>query len=73
MKTIHIKVIPNARKNEIIEEDGKLKIKVNSPAVDGKANKAVLKALADYLNVKPRQLEIIKGEKSREKEVRVIE
>lgn len=73
MKTIHIKVIPNAKKVGITLEGDILKVKVNAPAVDGKANKAVLQLLADYLNVKPRQLEIIKGEKSNEKVVRVCE
>lgn len=69
MKRITVKVIPNARKNEIIEEEGRIKVKVNAPAADGKANKAVIKLLAAYFKVKERQVSIIKGEKSREKQI----
>ena len=67
MKIIHLKVIPNARKNAISEEDGKLKVHVMAPAVDGKANKAVLEALAEFYHIKKNAVRLIKGEKSREK------
>lgn len=72
MKIIDIKVIPNARKHEIIQENNRLKVKVNAPAVDGKANKAVIKLLAAHFNVKERQISIIKGEKSREKRICIL-
>ena len=71
MKIIDIKVIPNARKSEIIRENNRLKIKVNAPAKEGKANAAVIKLLAAYFNVKEKQISIVKGEKSREKRVRI--
>lgn len=71
MQILTIKVLPNARKNEIIREDERLKVKVCAPATDGKANKAVIKALAAYFGVKERHITIVKGEKSREKRIRI--
>jgi uncharacterized protein len=67
--TYLIKVIPNARKSSVELEDGRLKVKVSAPAVDGKANEAVIKALADHFKVRTSQVKIVKGDKSREKVV----
>lgn len=67
-----IRVIPNAKKEEIVEEDGVLKVKVRQVPEDGKANAAVIKMLAKHYGVKARQVTIVKGEKSRQKMV-VIE
>ena len=71
MKVISIKVIPNAKKNKISDEDGKLKVRVNAPAVGGKANKAVVEVLAGFFEVKKKDIRIIRGEKSREKVIAV--
>lgn len=69
---INTKVIANAKKPEVIQDENKvLKVKVNSPAIEGKANKAVIKILAEYFGVKERQIKIIKGEKSSNKVVEV--
>jgi len=71
MKTFKVKVIPNAKKNEVIMEEGKLKVYVNVPAKDGKANRALIDILADFFNVKKRDVKIVSGEKSREKIVQI--
>lgn len=68
-----IKVIPNAKKNEVLEEEGILKVYVKSPPVRGKANKAVIELLAEFFKVKKRDIKIIKGEKSREKVIEYSE
>lgn len=44
-----------------------IKVKLNAPAVDGKANKALLGYLADQLDLKKNRLKIIRGEFSRNK------
>uniref|UniRef100_A0A7V0Z6G6 UPF0235 protein ENP86_07860 n=1 Tax=candidate division WOR-3 bacterium TaxID=2052148 RepID=A0A7V0Z6G6_UNCW3 len=67
MKRINIKVIPNARKNLVCEEDGIFKVYVNAPPVEGRANKAVIEVLSEYFNVRKSNIKIIKGEKSRNK------
>ncbi|MEW6088932.1 MAG: DUF167 domain-containing protein [bacterium] len=71
MKKINIKVIPNARKNSVSEEDGIFKVRVTAPAVDGKANKAVIEVLSEFYQVKKRDIKIIRGEKSREKLIEI--
>ena len=72
MKLVNIKVIPNAKSNEVVEEIDSIKVKVNSPAIEGKANKAVIKVLADYFNVKKNQISIVKGEKNRNKCIQIL-
>jgi len=66
-----IKVIPNASKSRVVEEKGSLKVYVNSPPVDGKANKELIEVLADHFNVKKNRISIIRGEKSRTKVINV--
>lgn len=69
---IDVKVIPNARKERIVDEDGLLKVYVTAPALDGKANKALIELLAGHFDVKKGDVRIVKGEKSREKVVEII-
>ena len=74
---ISIKVIPNAKQNEIVEggfdESGAriLKVRVNQPPEDGKANKAAIELLAKYLKVKKSAVSIISGETSRNKIIEI--
>ena len=68
---LEVKVFPNARKPRIIEEDGLLKVYVNAPAADGKANKAVIKAIAEHMQVRKSAITIIKGLRSRNKTIEV--
>lgn len=72
MRLIQVKVIPNAKKAEVIKEKDFYKVKVNAPAIEGKANKAVIKSLADYFKIKPKQISIIKGEKNSLKTIAIL-
>lgn len=71
MKKLNVKVIPNARKNSVSEDAGIFKVRVTAPAVDGKANKAVIEALSEFYDVKKRDVKILHGEKSRGKIVEI--
>lgn len=55
------------RHQTVDAETAALVVAVQAPAVDGKANKAVLTALAKALALKPRDLEIVGGHTSRTK------
>ncbi len=66
-----VRVIPKAKKNEIKEEGDKLKVYLTAPPVDGKANKLLIELLAKHFNLKKSQVSVIKGEKSRNKVVRI--
>ncbi len=70
---LNIKVIPNAKENSIKKENNILKVRVTAPAVDNKANKAIIPLLADYLKTKKSKIRIIKGEKSRNKLIEVLQ
>jgi len=61
MKTVEIKVVPNSDGEKILEGDP-LIVKVKEPATKGKANKAVIKLLAQYFNANVR---IVSGTKGR--------
>lgn len=71
MKQIKIKVITNAKKNEVVEAEGSFKVYVNAPPVDGKANKAVIELLAKYFKVRKSSVKIIRGEKSKDKVIQI--
>jgi uncharacterized protein (TIGR00251 family) len=71
IKKINIKIIPNARKDKVKEEEGRLKVHVKAPAVDGKANKSLIELLSAYFNVKKTDIAIIKGELAREKVITI--
>jgi len=67
----NIRVIPNAKQNKIIKEADRLKICLTAPPVDGKANKALIKFLADHFGVKKSSVKIVRGQKSRDKVVEI--
>jgi uncharacterized protein (TIGR00251 family) len=65
---IEIRVIPRAKRPGIeTESDGTLIVRVSAPAQDGRANEAVVAALAQHFNVPKRAVAIIRGHASRHK------
>jgi len=68
---LSIRVVPNAKQNKIIEEGDKFKVYLTAPAVEGKANKALIQFLAEHFKTKRNKVSIIRGEKSREKIVEI--
>jgi uncharacterized protein (TIGR00251 family) len=66
---IAVKVTPRAKKNELtgVTEDGTVKIKVTAPPVDGQANQALVKFLAEFFDIPQSNVEIIAGQTSRDK------
>jgi len=68
---INVKVIPNAKRVEIVPGDI-WKIKVPVAAVEGRANKFLIELLADYFSVSKSRVKIVTGEKSRNKVVEII-
>ncbi|MDP1721562.1 MAG: DUF167 domain-containing protein [Candidatus Nanopelagicaceae bacterium] len=67
---IEIRVRPNAKRNKVggtVGDPPRLIVAVQAPAVDGKANAAVLKELAKAFGVKTRDISIVQGELTRDK------
>ncbi len=70
--TLELKVIPNAPRNALAGWLGPvLKVKVHAPALEGRANDALLEFLADKLGVHRRDVTLVRGDKSRHKVVRI--
>ena len=69
---LSVKVHPNAGKDSIegIREDH-LSIKLCSPPLDGKANKALVKFISKKIKIPQSAIEIIQGDKSRIKVLRL--
>jgi len=66
------RVHPNAPRNRIEKiQDDQLVVRLNSPPVEGQANKALIKLLAKTLHVAPSRLSLIQGDKSRTKVIAV--
>ena len=73
-KAVQIRVLvsPGSKREAVIGiHDDCLKLSVRAPAVDGKANKAVVSLIASSLAVSNRTIEIIKGVGSRRKTLAV--
>lgn len=72
MGDLAIRVQPRAKRTEVAgERAGAVVIRVSAPPVDGKANEAVCKLIADRLNVPKSAVAIVRGESSRDKLVRI--
>jgi uncharacterized protein (TIGR00251 family) len=69
---LRVHVQPRASKNEIVGwREGSLAVRLTAPPVEGAANKACRDFLADVLGVKRADVELVSGEKSREKRFRI--
>ena len=70
--TFDIQVIPHASRAEIAGvQEGAFKVKVTAPPVEGAANEACIKLLANELGLKKSQIKISSGAKSRKKTVMI--
>lgn len=71
-KRISVKITPNAKKEAIIDEGNNcFKIKVTAPAIEGKANEAMLKKLAEYFDIPKSRIKIIRGEFAKNKIIEI--
>jgi uncharacterized protein (TIGR00251 family) len=70
---IHVKVKPNSRTEEVIQEGDSFMLKVKQPPKQGKANEAVIRLLAEHFGVPQSQVRILSGFKSKNKVVEVAQ
>ena len=71
--TLKIRVIPNAKKSEFsgYRED-ELVLRLNAPAVEGRANRAAVEFLSDYFGVARSGILLLRGESSRHKIFQIV-
>ena len=69
---IKVRVLPRSSRNQIIgSDDGVFRVKLTAPPVEGKANRALKEFLSKKLGVAKGSIEIVSGEWSRQKSVRI--
>ena len=82
MAVIRVHVVPNAKIDKVVGElataspsrgghGGGIKMKLRAPAVEGKANAALIAFLAERLKVPTRTIVLLRGQKSRDKLLRI--
>lgn len=66
--TINVYLQPGAKNTELLGlYNNALKIRLNAPPIEGRANKALIKFIAELFQVPLRQVSLIRGEQSKHK------
>ena len=69
---VELHVVPNAKSTEACGlHAGALRVRLNAPPVDGKANAAVVLWLSQQLGIARASISLIRGQTSRRKTVRI--
>ena len=68
-----LRVTPRADRTEVVgrRADGVIAVRVTAAPADGKANAAVIKAVADAIGTRPSGLTLVSGHTGRDKRVQI--
>jgi uncharacterized protein (TIGR00251 family) len=67
-----VRVQPRAKRSEVVgERDGAVLIRIAAPPVDGKANAALCRFVAEAVGVPRRAVTVVRGESARDKVLRI--
>ena len=66
---IKLRIIPNSSKNDIVLEEGFIKVKVTAQPIENKANKCLIEYLSKNFKIPRTSIKILKGETSKEKTI----
>lgn len=70
--SVTVRVVPRSSKTEFAGElEGAVKVRVASPPVDGAANAELIKLFAKTLGVRKGDVEIVAGQASKTKQIRI--
>jgi uncharacterized protein (TIGR00251 family) len=70
---LKVRVQPGSSRNEVVgKRDGCVIVRVTAPPVEGKANTAACKLLAERAGIPPSRVEVVRGALRRDKVVRMI-
>ncbi len=70
---LFVRLVPRARANEVVGvEQGALRIRLQAPPVEGKANVALCRFLAERFGVPKSRVELEQGARGRSKRLRVV-
>ncbi len=70
-----VRVTPRASRDEIteIQSDGTVKVRLTAPPVDGDANKALVKFMAEVLGTTTNKIEIVAGLSGKDKLISILD
>lgn len=69
---IDVRIIPRARRSEVgVTRDDAFVVRIASPPVDGAANAALMRFLADTLGVPVKAVRILSGDRGRRKRIAI--
>lgn len=68
---IRVKVVPNSKHEEVIRDGDYFVVRVKEPPKEGKANQAVIKALARHFKVPKSSVSISSGLKGKDKVIEI--
>jgi uncharacterized protein (TIGR00251 family) len=72
MAILRVHVVPNAKTDSVVgEHGGAIKLKLRAPAVNGKANVALIRFLAEQLKLPRNAIALERGHRSRDKLIRI--
>ena len=72
MAILRVHIVPNAKIDCVVgEHGGAVKIKLRAPAVEGKANAALIRFLAEQLKLPRQSIALERGHRSRDKLIRI--
>ena len=71
---LSVRVTTRAPRDELtgFRDDGVLLARISAPPVDGRANAALCRLVAKAAGVAPSRVAVVRGERSRDKVVRVV-
>ena len=70
---VTVRATPRAARNQVQGLHGEaLKVRLQAPPVDGKANDALIRFVADILDIPHRNVLLVSGETSRQKRLLVV-
>ena len=68
-----VKVKPGAKLEKVVSDGEGLLVKVKEPPKEGKANRAVVRLLAEYFKVPQSSVKILSGSASKNKVIEILD
>ena len=70
--TLRVRVQPRSSRNALAgEREGALVVRLTAPPVEGRANQALVRILADALGIAPSAVQLLRGNSGRDKLVAI--
>lgn len=70
---IFVKAKPNAKEEKVEKiDDSHFMVSIKEPPVEGRANKAIIRVLAEYFSILQSDIQIISGHTSKNKMIEIL-